>query len=53
MSVLRLITCKAAGLFCLAFCLGIFAGLILPVCAVAAIEAAMIMFIGYLCLFKW
>lgn len=49
----RLITCKAAGVSCLSFCIGIIAGVALPICAIAVIEAVMILFIGYLCLFKW
>lgn len=53
MNALRAFTCKAAGLSCLSFCIGIIAGIILPICAVAVIEAAMILFIGFLCLFKW
>lgn len=53
MSFFRLFNCKAAGLFCFAFCMGIVAGLILPICAVATIEAILLLFIGYLCLFKW
>lgn len=53
MLAFKSVSCKAAGLACMAFCVGITAGLVLPVCAVAVIEAAMILFVGYLCLFTW
>lgn len=45
--------CKAVGLACLTFCIGVFAGLVLPICVVAGIETLMIILIGYFCLFKW
>lgn len=45
--------CKAVGLACLTFCIGVFAGLVLPIYIVAVIEAFMIILIGYFCLFRW
>jgi len=44
---------KAAGLAALSFCLGIVAGLFLPIAAVAVIETVLLIMIGYLCLFRW
>ena len=44
---------KAAGLSALSFCLGIVAGMFLPIAAVAVIETLLLVLIGYLCLFKW
>lgn len=44
---------KAAGLAALSFCLGITAGLFLPLAAVAVIEMILLIVFGYLCLFKW
>lgn len=44
---------KAAGLSALSFCIGIVAGLFLPIAAVAVIETLLLILIGYLCLFKW
>ncbi|MCX7715329.1 MAG: hypothetical protein N2171_06350 [Clostridia bacterium] len=43
--------CKAMGLAALMFCLGVIAGLLLPICIVAVIEAVLVLLIGYLCLF--
>ncbi len=45
--------CKAVGLAALTFCVGMLAGLVLPLCAVAVLEAIMIVVMGYCCLFKW
>ena len=45
--------CKAIGLAALAFCIGIVAGLILPIYIVAVIEAVLLVLMGYCCLFKW
>jgi hypothetical protein len=44
---------KALGLSVLTFCLGVIAGLILPIYVVAVIEAVLIVMIGYCCLFRW
>ena len=44
---------KAVGLTALSFCLGMIAGLFLPLAAVAVIEMALLVIIGWLCLFKW
>ena len=52
-SVFRPLSCKAVGLSCITFCAGMLAGFALPIGAVAAAEAAMLVFVGYLCLFKW
>jgi hypothetical protein len=43
---------KAIGLSALSFCIGIAAGVFLPIAAVAVVETLMLIFIGYLCLFK-
>ena len=45
--------CKAAGLAALTFCAGMAAGMLLPICIVACLEAAALVFLGYLCLFQW
>lgn len=45
--------CKAIGLASLTFCVGMLAGRVLPVCAVAVLEAVLIVLMGYCCLFKW
>lgn len=45
--------CKAVGLAALTFCVGMIAGLILPLCVVVVLEAVMIIIMGYCCLFKW
>lgn len=45
--------CKSVGLASLTFCVGVVAGLVLPICAVAVLEAIMILVMGYCCLFKW
>lgn len=45
--------CKAIGLTALAFCLGVIAGLFLPIAVVAILETLMIILLGYCCLFKW
>ena len=45
--------CKAVGLAALTFCIGIVAGLILPIQIVAVLEAILLVVIGYCCLFKW
>lgn len=47
------LTCKAVGLAALTFCVGIVAGLALPVYVVAVIEAILLVIMGYFCLFKW
>ncbi len=47
------IGCKQAGLTALAFCLGTLAGLLLPIYIVAVIQTAMLIILGYCCLFKW
>ena len=47
------INCKQAGLAALTFCIGMIAGLLLPIYIVAVLETAMLLFFGYLCLFKW
>lgn len=44
---------RAAGLAILSFCLGILTGRFLPVVWVAAIELSILVFFGYMCLFKW
>lgn len=44
---------KAAGLTALAFCMGVIAGLILPVAVLAVIETLLLIIFGWLCLFKW
>lgn len=44
---------KTAGLVSLSFCIGITAGLFLPIAAVAVIETLLLILFGYLCLFKW
>lgn len=45
--------CKSVGLSCFTFCVGMIAGLCLPIHIVAVLETCMILFLGYLCLFKW
>ena len=45
--------CKAVGLAALTFCVGMLAGLVLPLCAVAVLEAVLIVIMGYCCLVKW
>lgn len=45
--------CKALGLAALTFCVGLLAGMILPVCIVAVLETCMLILLGYCCLFKW
>ena len=45
--------CKACGLGALTFCVGVAAGMIFPIGLVAAIEAILIVFLGYCCLCKW
>ena len=45
--------CKAVGLAALTFCVGVVAGLVLPICVVAVIEAVLIVIMGYCCLFRW
>lgn len=45
--------CKAVGMSALAFCIGIVAGLVLPIYIVAVLEAFLIVVMGYCCLFKW
>ena len=45
--------CKAVGLAALTFCIGVVAGLVLPICVVAVIEAVLIVIMGYCCLFRW
>lgn len=45
--------CKAVGLAALTFCIGIVAGLVLPIAAVAVLEAILIVLMGYCCLCKW
>ena len=52
MRVVRL-GCKAVGLAALTFCIGIVAGLILPIYIVAVLEALLLVIMGYCCLFKW
>lgn len=47
------IGCKPAGLTALSFCIGTLAGLLLPIYIVAVIETALLIFLGYCCLFKW
>lgn len=47
------IGCKQAGLTALAFCTGTLAGLLLPIYIIAVVETALIIFLGYCCLFKW
>lgn len=47
------IGCKAAGLSALTFCAGMAAGLLLPIGIVAVLEAAVLILLGYLCLFQW
>ena len=44
---------KTIGFGALAFCIGMIAGLFLPLAAVAVLETAMLLIIGWLCLFKW
>ncbi len=44
---------KTAGLIALSFCIGTIAGLLLPIYIVAIIEMAMLIILGYFCLFKW
>ena len=45
--------CKAVGLAALPFCVGIVAGLVLPIAVVAVLEALLLIIMGYCCLFKW
>lgn len=45
--------CKAVGLAALTFCVGIVAGLVLPIAVVAVLEALLLIIMGYCCLFKW
>lgn len=45
--------CKAIGLAALTFCVGMLAGLIFPIYIVALAESVLIVFMAYLCLFKW
>ena len=45
--------CKAVGLGAVAFCIGIVAGLIFPIPVVAVLEGALLIFMGYCCIFKW
>ncbi len=47
------ISCKQAGLGALTFCLGMLAGLLLPIYIVVVIETAMLILLGYFCLFHW
>lgn len=42
---------RALGLAAFAFCIGVIAGLILPIYCVAIIEAVLIILIGYFCIF--
>lgn len=44
---------KTAGLTILSFCIGVIAGLFLPIAAVAVIETILLILFGYLCLFRW
>ncbi len=44
---------KTVGLTALAFCLGVVAGLFLPVAVLAVIETILLVLFGWLCLFKW
>ena len=45
--------CKAIGLAALTFCIGMLAGLVFPIYIVAIVESFLIVFMAYLCLFKW
>lgn len=45
--------CKQAGLAALTFCIGMLAGLLLPIYIVVVLETAMLILLGYFCLFKW
>ena len=51
--VMLVLGCKAVGLAALTFCVGMLAGIVLPLCAVAVLEAVLIVVMGYCCLFKW
>lgn len=44
---------KAIGLSILTFSVGIVIGMLCPLAALAVIELAMLLLLGYLCLFKW
>lgn len=44
---------KAVGLSILTFCLGIMFGMLCPLHILAVIELILLLFLGYLCLFKW
>lgn len=44
---------KAIGLSILTFSVGIVIGMLCPLPALAVIELAMLLLLGYLCLFKW
>ncbi len=44
---------KAIGLSILTFSIGIVVGMFCPLQALAVIELAMLLLLGYLCLFKW
>lgn len=47
------INSKQGGLAALTFCAGTLAGLLLPIYIVVVIETAMLLFLGYCCMFKW
>lgn len=44
---------KAAGLTVLAFSIGMVIGMFCPLAVLVVIELLMLLFLGYLCLFKW
>lgn len=44
---------KAIGLSILTFTLGVIIGMLCPIQILAVIELAMLVLLGYLCLFKW
>ncbi len=50
---LNCLGCKTAGAASLAFCIGVVTGFILPPTLVIILETAVLIFLGYLCLFKW
>lgn len=45
--------CKAVGMAALTFCVGMICGLLFPIYVVAVVETFMLLFIAYLCLFKF
>lgn len=47
------LTYKVCGIVALSFCVGMLAGLCLPLAFIAFLEAVLLMLIAYMCLFMW